>query len=76
MDFSTHLRSKFGSKYVVDKRLTASAKAKGLTTLITPKMYRAEELAWAAANPAEVLAQLSTRDREMLTAAGLLKAAS
>ena len=76
MTFSEHLRAKYGSKYVVDKRLTAGMKAKGYTTLITPKMYDAEELAWAAANPSEVLAQLTRRDREMLTAAGLLKVAS
>lgn len=76
MTFCEHLRAKFGDKWVLGARLTASMKAKGYTTLITPKMYDTEELTWAAANPAEVLAQLSKRDREMLTAAGLLKVAA
>lgn len=75
MDFIAHLRNKYGSHWVLANRLTVGMKAKGYKLAITPKMYRAEELAWAKANPAEVLAQLPRDTRELLTVAGLLNAA-
>jgi hypothetical protein len=76
MQFSEYLRSKHGSSWVLTQRLTPSMKARGYTLALTEKMYRQAELEWAAANPAEVLAQLPSDMREMLTAAGLLKVAA
>ena len=73
MTLGEYITSKLGKMWVVAPRLSPRLKRDGYTVALTPKRYRELELAWAAENPADVLAAMLRSDLALLRAAGLLR---